>query len=121
MVEDKELVDEYDKLQNMKKEIEEKIENLRRTIFDFAKLKNTGILFGTHKKCSVKEFDKVVYPEDKTLLIEMIKEKGLYDKFSSINYLKLGPKILKGEVDREIIELVRKEKSFRVSLIDMGV
>lgn len=120
-MEDRELVDEYDKLQNAKKEIEDKIENLRRAIFDLAKQKNTQILFGTHKKCSVKEFEKVVYPEDKTLLIEMIKRKGLYDKFSSINYLKLGPKILKGEVDSEIIELVRKEKGFRVSLIDRGV
>ena len=42
------------------------------------------------------------------MLIEKIKEKGLYEELSSINYLKLGPKIIKNEIDREIIGLVGK-------------
>ena len=58
----------------------------------------------------------IIYTKDKTMLIEKIKEKGLYEELSSINYLKLGPKIIKSEIDREIISLVGKEKAFRISL-----
>lgn len=39
----------------------------------------------------------------------MLRNKGLYEQFSSVNYFKLGPRILKGEVDKDIIDLVKKE------------
>ena len=118
---DKTLVDEFERLQNTKKEIDKKIDEIREMLIAFAKQKNTEILFGTHKKCSIKGYEKVVYPENKEKIIELIKSKGLYDRFSSINYFKLSPKILKGEIDKEIIDLVRKEKAFRISLIDRGI
>src|SRR3989344_8805213 len=119
-VNDRSLVDEYDHLKNIKKDIDDKTEDLRKKIIAFALQKNTNLLFGTHKKCSIKEFEKIVYPEDKSKIEELIKSKGLYDRFSSINYFKLNPKILKNEIDKEIIDLVKKEKDFRVSLIDRG-
>ncbi len=118
---DKILVDEFEKLQNTKKEIDKKIDEIRGMLVAFAKQKNTEILFGTYKKCSIKEYEKVVYPENKERIIELIKSKGLYDRFSSINYFKLSPKILKGEVDKDIMDLVRKEKAFRISLIERGI
>ncbi|MBS3155257.1 hypothetical protein J4404_02025, partial [Candidatus Woesearchaeota archaeon] len=83
------------------------------------KEKNTEILFGTNKKCSIKEYEKIVYPENKTLILELIKKKGLYDKFSSINYFKLNPAIIKGNVDKDIIELTKREKAFRLSFKDI--
>ena len=67
----------------------------------------------------VDEYEKIVYPEDKTLMLELIKKKGLYDKFSSINYFKLNPAILKEEIDKEIIGLTKKEKAFRLSFKDI--
>ena len=121
MENDKGLVDEFEELQSSKKELEIKEEKLRKQIIELARQRNTNILFGTHKKCSIKEYEKVVYPEDKTLLLELIKKRGFYDKISSINYFKLSPKILKGEIDEDIIKLVEKEKAFRVSLIDLGI
>jgi len=57
--------------------------------------------------------------EDKTILIEMIKSKGLYNELSSLNYFKISPKILKQEIDKEVIDLVKKEKAFRLSLKDI--
>ena len=60
----------------------------------------------------------MVYPENKEPLIALIKSKGLYDQFSSLNYFKLGPKIIKNEIDSEIIKLVTKEKAYRVTLFD---
>lgn len=121
MTNDNGLVNEYEKLKNLQKEISEKLDKIREQIIALAQEKNTEILFGTHKLCSIKEYEKVVYPEDKTFLIELIKSKGLYDRFSSLNYFKLSPKIIKGEIDKEIINLVRKEKAFRVSLKDRGI
>lgn len=119
MANDNGLIDEYENLQILKKEIETKEEELRNKIIELAKEKNTDILFGAHKKCSIKEYIKIIYPEDKTFFVSLIKSKGLYDKFSSINYLKLKTSIIKGEIDKEIIELTKKEKAFRLSLRDI--
>ncbi len=119
MVDDNGLVDEFEKLQNLKKEIEEKEMVLKNKIIELAKEKNSSILFGTNKKCSIKEYIKVIYPEDKAFLTAIIKDKGLYDKFSSINYFKLNPAIVKGEIDKEISDLTKIEKAFRLSLKDI--
>src|SRR3989338_6488954 len=115
MSNDNGLVDEYEKLEVQKKEIEQREAELKDKIIELAKQKNTEVLFGNHKKCSIKEYEKIVYPEDKTLMLELIKKKGLYDKFSSINYFKLNPAIIKGNVDKDIIELTKREKAFRLS------
>lgn len=119
MSNDNGLVDEFEKLEILKKELEARKEELRNKIIELSRQKNTDILFGTHKKCSIKEYEKVVYPEDKTSILELINKKGIYDKFSSINYFKLSPAIIKGQIDREIIDLVKKEKAFRLSLKDI--
>jgi len=96
MPNDNHLIDEYDKLQKLKNEIDTKIEFLKVSIIKLAQEKNTDVLFGTNKKCSIKEYEKIVYPEDKTSILELIKKKGIYDKFSSINYFKLSPAIIGG-------------------------
>src|SRR3989344_7109820 len=100
------LVDEFEQLQKLKQELEKKEGELRNKIIELARQNNTDILLGTNKKCSIKPYQKVIYPEDKSILVELIKKKGLYEMFSSVNYLKLGPKIIKNEVDSEIIKLV---------------
>ena len=119
MSNDNGLVDEFEKLDILKRELETKKEELRNKIIELSRQKNTNVLFGTHKKCSIKEYEKIIYPEDKTNLLELINKKGVYDKFSSINYFKLSPAIIKGNIDREIINLVKKEKAFRLSLKDI--
>lgn len=119
MSNDNDLVNELERLQILKKELENKEEELKLKIIELAKQKNTEVLFGTNKKCSIKEYEKVVYPDDKTDILELIKKKGLYDRFSSINYFKLNPAILKRDVDKEIIDLTKKEKAFRLSLRDI--
>ena len=115
MSNDNGLVDEYEKLENLKKDIELE-EELKKKIIDLAREKNTDILFGNHKKCSIKEYGRVVYPEDKTSLLELINKKGLYSEISSVSYPKLNSRILKGQIDKEVIDLVRIEKAFRLSL-----
>ena len=116
--EDKEVIDELERLQSLKGEIDKKIEDLKETIIKISQQKNTSLLLGTNKLCSVKEYVKVIYPQDKAQLTTIIKAKGLYEQFSTINYFKLGPKIVRGEIDKEILGLVEKEKAFRVYLMD---
>jgi len=51
MSNDNGLVDEYEKLESLKKDIESKEEALKNKIIELAKQKNTEGLFGAHKKC----------------------------------------------------------------------
>ena len=67
-------------------------------------------------KCSIKEYDKVVYPEDKTDLIDLMKQKDIYNKYSMINYMGFNSAIIKGIVDKEITDLIKMEKTQRLSL-----
>jgi putative RecB family exonuclease len=110
------LVDAYSVLTESIKKLEADAEVIKEKLIEFSKQKDIDVIFGSNKKASVKHFDKVVYPEDKEEFVALIKKKGLYDQFSSINYLKLNPKILKGEIDKDIIKLTKKEKDYRVSL-----
>ena len=109
------LVNEFSELQETKKQAEIKIEEIRKDLIEFARQKKIDMVFGTKKKCSVKEYDKVVFL-DKEELLKLIKEKGLYDRFSSLNYFKLSPKIRKKEVDEDIINLTEREKAYRLTL-----
>ena len=118
MSNDKGLVDELEKLQNLKKEIESKEEELKNKIIELAKEKNTEVLFGSHKKCSIKEYERVIYPEDKTQIVGLMKQKDIYNRYSIINYMSLNSAIIKGTIDKEIVDLIKKEKTFRVSLKD---
>jgi hypothetical protein len=118
---DKNLVDELDKLEKIKKEIEEKINNIKSEIINIAKLENKELIFGTHKMCSVKPFNRVVYPEDKTVLVNLIKSQGLYETLSMLNYSRITSKINKKELSQDIINLIKIEKDFRLTLIDRGI
>lgn len=115
------LVDELDKLSREQKEIEEKINNIRSELINIAKLENKELIFGTHKMCSIKPFEKVIYPEDKTALINLIKSQGLYGDLSMLNYSRISSKINKKELSQDIINLVKIEKDFKLTLIDRGV
>jgi len=118
MTNDNGLIDEFERLQEIKKRTDEKIENLKKEIIKLAQEKQTDVLFGNNKKCTIKEYEKLVYPENKEGFVNLIKIKGLYDKFSSLNYFKLAPAIRKREIDNEILDLIKTEKDFRIALKD---
>lgn len=116
MSNDNGLVDELEKLQTLKKEIEQKEEDLKQKIIALAQEKNTDILFGNKMKCSIKEYARVVYPEDKTQIISLMKQKDIYNRYSMINYMSLNSAIIKGQIDKEITSLIKMEKTQRLSL-----
>lgn len=110
------LVDNFSELDRIRKETEHKIDELKEKLIMFAKQEGISIVYGSNKKASVKECISIVYPEDKEQLVKTLKKKGLFDDFSMINYSKLSPKIAKGEIDKDIIKLTKKEKNYRISL-----
>jgi hypothetical protein len=113
MSNDNGLVDEYEKLQKSKVEIENQLDLLKQKIISLSKEKETKILFGKNKKCIIHEYDKVIYPEDKTNLISTLKKIGKYEYFSTVNYLRLSSSITKKEIEIPEIKIF---KDYRVSI-----
>lgn len=110
------LVDEYSELDTQEKEITKKKEELKINMIAFAKQKEIDIIYGSNKKASIKPYDKIVYPENKEEIIELLKSKGLYEHVSMLNYMRLNSLILKKEIDTDVIDAVSTETDYRVSL-----
>ena len=89
---------------------------MKEKLISFAKQKEVDVVFGSNKKASVRAYDKVVYPEDKEKFTQMLKDKGVYEEISMISYPRLNSKILKKEIDQEIIDSISKETDYRISL-----
>ncbi|MCD6229613.1 MAG: PD-(D/E)XK nuclease family protein [Candidatus Diapherotrites archaeon] len=110
------LVDEYSKLLAEKNMIENKAGEVKADLVEFARQKEIDMVYGSNEKASVKEYKKIVYPQDKEKITRVLKEKGLYDENSMVCYSKLNSKILKNDIDKQIIGMVEEEKDYRVSL-----
>ena len=70
-------------------------------------------------KASVKEFDKLVLPEneeDYKAFIELLKKKGYWEECSMICYPRIQSKVIKKELHADLIGKVRLEKDKRISL-----
>ena len=110
------LVDEFSEVKTKLAEFKKTEEEFREKLINYAKQFDIDIVYGSNKKCSVREFDKIVLPEDKEKFIELIKEKGLWDEFSMLCYGRLNSKVLKGDIKDEIKDAVDIVKDFRLSL-----
>ena len=119
LIEDgKNLVDELADFENIKKKAELKIIELRSKLLGFAVENNIKDLFGDKFNCHISEFEKISIPlENKEKLLILIKQKGLYEDLSNLNLFKLRPRVLKGEIDEDIISLVKKEKDYRFNIV----
>ncbi|MFH0906252.1 MAG: hypothetical protein V1824_02860, partial [archaeon] len=49
-------------------------------------------------------------------IISLLKEKGLYEKYSMLCTMRLNSSIIKNEIDKDIIGLTSKDKDYRISL-----
>src|SRR3989339_402065 len=110
------LVDEYSLIKTKLAELKEKEDEVVGKIIDYAKQFGVDIIYGSNRKCSVKEFEKVVLPEDREKFLGLLKDKGLYEAYSMICYPKINSGIAKGELDEEIKGQCEVVKDFRVSL-----
>jgi putative RecB family exonuclease len=110
------LVDEFSSLKDKIKELKEKQEHIRNELVNFSKEKNVDVIYGSNYKVSVKEFDKIVLPENREELIKLLKDKGLWEELSTINYMKLNSQLLRGELDEDVKSHLDVEKCHRLSL-----
>jgi putative RecB family exonuclease len=110
------LVDKYSEIKTKKSELEQEEKQLKDDLIRYAKQFEIDIVYGSNMKCSVKEFDKIVLPEDKQELINYLKEKGVWEDFITLNYMKLNSGILKGNLEEESKKFVDIVKDFRLFL-----
>ncbi|MBS3072240.1 PD-(D/E)XK nuclease family protein [Candidatus Pacearchaeota archaeon] len=112
------FVDEFSEIKNKLKELQDKQDELKKNLVEFAKQKGVDIVYGSNMKCSVKEFDKLVMPEgeNKDKFIQLMKDKGIYEDCSMICYPRLQSKVLKDDIDKELKKMCQIEKDFRLSL-----
>jgi len=113
------IVDEFSEVKIKLKEFEEKEEELKEKLIAFSRQLKIDIVYGSNNSAKVKEYEKIVLPEEETekeAFIQLLKDKGLWDEFSSINFMRLQSKALKDELDKSINEKLGREKDFRISL-----
>ena len=113
------LVDEFSETKNKLKELEDKQEKLKDSLIEFAKQKKIDIVYGSNQKAAIKEFDKLILPEDDEdyhKFIELLKKKGHWEECSMICYPKVQSKVIKKELHADLIEKVKIEKDKRISL-----
>ena len=112
------LVDEFSEIKTKLSELKKAGDEFKEKLIAYTKQFDIDVVYGSNKKCSVKEFDKIVMPEgeDKEKFIQLMKDKGLYEECSIICYPKLNSRVLKDEVEKEIKDAVDIVKDFRLSL-----
>lgn len=111
------FVDEFAEIKLKKKEIEDKEDELKNNLVEFAKQKGIEVVYGSNMKCSVKDWKKVIIPDDKKEeLIKLLKEKNLWEEFEMLNYMKFNSKGRKGELDKEVMNKIEIGEDVRLSL-----
>jgi len=110
------LVDEYSEIKTKLSELKKQEEEFKEKLIQYSKQFEVDVIYGSNKKCSVKEFDKIVLPEDKESLIKLMKEKGIWEDFVTLNYMKFNSGVVKGEFDDDIKKMVDVVKGFRLGL-----
>jgi putative RecB family exonuclease len=110
------LVDEYSEIKKKYKELEENKEEFENKLIEFAKQLGVDVVYGSNNVAKIKEGQKIVLPEEKEELIAILKEKGLWDEIAMINFMRLQSHYFKGNLHKEILDKIKCEKDWRVSL-----
>jgi len=120
------LVDEFSEVKTKLSELKKQDEEFKEKLIAYSKQFDVDVVYGSNMKCGVKEFDKVIMPEDREKFIELLKKKGIWEDFNMLSYAKVNSGVLKGalcghdsgepELDEDVKGMVGVEKSFRLSL-----
>ena len=112
------LVDKYSEIKTKLLELKTAEEEFKDNLIRYAKQFEIDVVYGSNKKASVREFDRIVMPEgeDKAKFLQLLKDKGVYEECSMLCYPKLNSKVLKDEIEQEIRDKVNIEKDYRISL-----
>lgn len=107
------MVDHYVSLISQRSAIDRRLKELEAEMATYARQFGYTSIYGSNKKVTVREFKKVVLPQDVDQLTRVLKEKGLYAEYSHINYPKLCASILSGNIDAEIKGMAKVEPAYR--------
>ncbi|MEA3248347.1 MAG: PD-(D/E)XK nuclease family protein [Nanoarchaeota archaeon] len=110
------LVDEFSEVKMQLGELKKKSEELKTKLVVYGKQFGIDAVYGSNKIARLKEFEKIVMPEDRGRLIALLKEKGIWDDFCMLSYAKLNGGIVRGEVDDWVRNMVDVVKDVRISL-----
>lgn len=107
------LVEEFATLDKQEKEAALKKEVIREKLIKFSQQKDVSVVWGKEHKVSVRIIDKIEYPKTEEFE-KLLRIKG-YDVFT-INYSKFLSKILKREVDTDVLEKVKTSQTWVVKV-----
>ncbi len=108
------LVNEFSELKKEKEVIEEKIDETKEHLINFAKQEKVETIFGSNKKVTVKEIEKLTCKEENKEKLEKALEKsGLKEDFTQISYVKLYNS---KDLPKSITKLLDKEKDYKIML-----
>ena len=110
------IVNKLAEIKRRKAELEDEEEKLKTELVLFAKERGVDLVYGTTAKASVKKYEKIVLPEDKNEIINILKKKNLWEEFSTINYSKLSSSIKNNKLDKEILKKIKIEDDWRIFL-----
>lgn len=111
------LVDEYSEIKTKLTELKKREGEFKKKLVEYSKQFGIDAVCGSRKVASIKEFEKIVLPIDRGTFSDLLKEKGLWDKYSMLCNAKLNSQIIKGElIDGDICDMVERVKDFRISL-----
>ncbi len=104
----KDLVNEYVELKAKKEEIDRKLELLKERLFEYSEKRGVDNLFGDKYVARLRTYKKLDFPKsgtvEKNIVDRVIKENGLWDKYSMLNTFSLSKDIQEGVVDVKIIK-----------------
>ncbi len=113
----KEMVDELVRIKDAMTQLKDKESELKVELTEYAQSMDVDVIDGSEKQCRVSEVEKIIFPQNKDELVELVKKKGLYDEVAMVNYARFTSKIKKGEIkDDEVLGLIKKEKVYSLRL-----
>ena len=103
---------ELAKIKEESAKLKEKKEEIEKDLIAFSKQHKINVVYGEKMKASVKEIEKLSWEKEK--LEKYLKKNDLYEEYASLNYLKLGSEVKKG--NKKFDKFAKKEKDYSIRL-----
>lgn len=105
------LADEYAKLSGQKKELEERIDNIKASLFAFCRQNNIEVVFGKQKRLTCKTYENYKFPGKneplRKVMEETLKKLEKYDEVAEVDVFKLSRIMKNKEWPDEFIDILK--------------
>lgn len=102
------LVNKFAELREKKKQAEEKMEQVKEKLVQYAKQKDVQYVYGSNVKVNVKTYKNPYFPRsndpDRDKLVNILREEGKLEEVSSLRLRKLSSKFENEEFDQELLD-----------------